>query len=71
MFQIFDQFKGLHKETNSKNREIHLKKEVEKKTNNTEVAKPCYGVAWKQKKHDKKEKARVNFLVSKFLNMKN
>ena len=34
-------------------------------------SKPCHHAAWTQKKHDKREKAGLTFLIPKLLNVYN
>ena len=60
-FRIFDQFRGLFQETNGKIWEVCVEKEKKRKTQITKVGKSCHQVTWTQKKHDQKERARVNF----------
>ena len=60
-FRNFDQFRGLFQETNGKNWEVCVEKEKKRKIQIIKVGKSCHQVTWTQKKHDQKERARVNF----------
>ena len=55
-FWIFDQFRGLFKETNSKNLGFALRKKGREKTRTVKVAKSCCQVTWAQKNLTKKRK---------------
>ena len=55
-FWIFDQFRGLFKETNSKNLGSALRKKGREKTRTVKVAKSCCQVTWAQKNLTKKRK---------------
>ena len=48
-FQIFAQFRGFSKETNSKNCIFHIEKEMERKDKMVKTAKYCHLVTWTQK----------------------
>ena len=63
-FQIFDQFRGLFKETDDKTWGAYNGKEKERKY----VAKSCRQVTWAQKKVIKKRESSSKFLISKSLN---
>ena len=65
-FWIFGQFRGLFKETNSKNWGFCIKKEREKKDINDRGSKILSSSNIGTKKHDQKES---EFLISKSLNM--
>ena len=67
---IFSKFRGLLKKLRIKFGDFSLKKGGEKRTRMVKVAKSCHQVTWAQNTC-KKEKATVNLLISKSLNVNN
>ena len=66
-FLIFGQFRGLFKETNSKNWGFCIEKERERNIWMAKVVTFCYQVTWAQKSMTKKRESE--FLISKYLNV--